>query len=1285
MNKLYVSTLLAFLLGALSSWGYSQSIPQDYPEPVCDGQSITTGAPGNSGYYNILIPCSTQPLSPYIDFYYVRIQSGTTFTFVVDPVGNDDYDFGAWLNPNWNNLNATPANNKRGSQNDPTITGMYNLGLSLTATDTCEGAGSTGYPEPGMVRYFDVQPGDEILIAIDRWSNTTQGYTISFGGDAVLDCTILGDPYGKCDYDNNNVEQFELNDFLPGLQAEYPGHTFEFYQTENAAETGTGPQVSFPFTVNYNGGDPTDLFVRVKNSSGVFIRVLRLLLFVNKLPTLLTQNYTLPVECDPDGDGQATFDLTQVQPFLVSNPAGFSFRYYTNLADAESGNNNFITNPVAYTSGSGQIFVRVNTGPLDGNEQGCHVVATLNLLVSPFDVPSQTHTVPAICDEDGNGTVLVNLNDYITQFVANPVDYLISYHTTAADANTGNNPIANPNNYAIPAGTSPTIYIRIKSISDPCFSVSTLIINTLTRPVLQNPNDVEECVDQLTGNYSFDLTTFNSQVVADPQNYTITYHISQADADNGTNPIANPTAYPVPLNTLTTIYIRVERDGCPNTVDVNIEIYSRPEVGPDMQIENVCDENGDGNIVVNLTENEALLLTNPANYQITYHTTQADADSGNNPIPNPISYTIPAGQSVTVFIRVKNLTNECFTIRSITYSTLERPSLNNLPNEAFCVDQTSGEYIYDLTQHHAQVVANPNAFTITWHGSQADADAGINPIGAPNAFPIPVNSTLTLYVRVDNNGCYDTRSLTIQINSNPVVQDIANQVFCSTQVTGTVTYDLTQHINDWVNDPTGMVFTYHTTLNDAQNGTNPIVNPANHQIPVGQTTTIYVRIENGTSGCFSVTTLTLYPGATATLNTGVEIALCDEDFDGIYHYTLPQMNSLLVANTTGLTFAYYLSEEDALENLNPIAQSQWNDYSISTLPYDIWVVAFTTDQCPSDPVRVRFIYGTDITLSNPVIGPVEYCQEDIFDLSDFNSQLTNEPGVIFSYHLNLTDAENNLNPIANSSSFHPQGNMTIYVRLEKPQRCPVIAEIRFELLPTPSIELNETYFELCPGTTFEAVATSDDPNATFIWYAGETQLGTGDTFSFTQSGIYTVVVMGANGCENEATLTLATPLTPVITGIEIGSNYFIISASSGDGGGILEYSLDGIFWQSTPRFDDLIPGESYTVYVREDGCMMDSYEVAILAISNFISPNDDGKNDTWAVRGIEVTPQATLKIFDRYGKIFVDTNFEGNYTWDGKYMGRPVPSGDYWYIMEIPSDGIIKDQKFIGHISVRNQ
>lgn len=68
-----------------------------------------------------------------------------------------------------------------------------------------------------------------------------------------------------------------------------------------------------------------------------------------------------------------------------------------------------------------------------------------------------------------------------------------------------------------------------------------------------------------------------------------------------------------------------------------------------------------------------------------------------------------------------------------------------------------------------------------------------------------------------------------------------------------------------------------------------------------------------------------------------------------------------------------------------------------------------------------------------------------------------------------------------------------------------------------------------------------------------------------------------------------------------------------------------------------------------------------------------------------MTPGATVKIFDRYGKIFVDTNFEGNYEWNGKYLGNNVPSGDYWYIIQIPSDGILQERKFVGHISVRNK
>ncbi|MBA5630172.1 T9SS type B sorting domain-containing protein [Moheibacter lacus] len=494
----------------------------------------------------------------------------------------------------------------------------------------------------------------------------------------------------------------------------------------------------------------------------------------------------------------------------------------------------------------------------------------------------------------------------------------------------------------------------------------------------------------------------------------------------------------------------------------------------------------------------------------------------------------------------------------------------------------------------------------------------------------------------------------------------------------------TDFLPDLVDDYPGYFFEFYNNFDDAfeGNSSSEVSFPVNVSIE-NSPQIIYARVENSTGDFYRAIQILLQTIEVPVLNPISQIGICDENFDGIYQFNLTDLNANLNADPNDLTFAYYLSQNDALNDQNPIPQTQCNDYQMNALPETIWVVATTIDECRSVPVSVLFEPGTDIPTLDTVIGPIYYCEDDVINLHDYESQISTE-AVTFTFHLTLSDAENGLNPIANTTEFEPQGNSSVFVRLEQDGRCPVIAEIQFELLPTPSIEVNQTSYELCPGDEFEAIASSDDPNATFIWYIGENEVGTGDTIIITEIGTYTVIVTGENGCTNETTITVSTPPTPVITGIEIGPDYFIVSASSGDGSGNLEYSLDAVLWQSSPQFSNLIPGEIYTVHVREDGCMKDSYDVSILAISNFVSPNGDGKNDTWEIRGIAVTPQATIKLFDRYGKIFVDTNFEGNYLWNGKYLGNPVPSGDYWYILQVPSDGIILEQKFVGHISVRN-
>src|SRR5699024_2987453 len=103
---------------------------------------------------------------------------------------------------------------------------------------------------------------------IDRYSTTDLGYTIDFGGDATLDCTILGNNFFKCIDENVNTAYFEEEDILPELEEDFPNESFEFYTNQIDAENDSGTPITFPFTVDYNNGEPTEIFVRVEDAEG---------------------------------------------------------------------------------------------------------------------------------------------------------------------------------------------------------------------------------------------------------------------------------------------------------------------------------------------------------------------------------------------------------------------------------------------------------------------------------------------------------------------------------------------------------------------------------------------------------------------------------------------------------------------------------------------------------------------------------------------------------------------------------------------------------------------------------------------------------------------------------------------------------------------------------------------------------------------------------------------------------------------------------------------------------
>ncbi|TKC61373.1 T9SS type B sorting domain-containing protein [Pedobacter hiemivivus] len=72
---------------------------------------------------------------------------------------------------------------------------------------------------------------------------------------------------------------------------------------------------------------------------------------------------------------------------------------------------------------------------------------------------------------------------------------------------------------------------------------------------------------------------------------------------------------------------------------------------------------------------------------------------------------------------------------------------------------------------------------------------------------------------------------------------------------------------------------------------------------------------------------------------------------------------------------------------------------------------------------------------------------------------------------------------------------------------------------------------------------------------------------------------------------------------------------------------------------------------------------SVLLVSNVLTPNQDGKNDTWMVWGIEKIPNNEVKVMDRQGRlVFTTRNYRND--WDGTHNGVVLPQGGYYYVIE---------------------
>jgi gliding motility-associated-like protein len=77
-------------------------------------------------------------------------------------------------------------------------------------------------------------------------------------------------------------------------------------------------------------------------------------------------------------------------------------------------------------------------------------------------------------------------------------------------------------------------------------------------------------------------------------------------------------------------------------------------------------------------------------------------------------------------------------------------------------------------------------------------------------------------------------------------------------------------------------------------------------------------------------------------------------------------------------------------------------------------------------------------------------------------------------------------------------------------------------------------------------------------------------------------------------------------------------------------------------------------------------------VSEAITPNGDGINDTWFVEDILDHPNSTVKVFNRLGQIvFQAKNYQND--WRGNYKDNTdtLPESSYYYTIDLEGDGIV--------------
>lgn len=437
----------------------------------------------------------------------------------------------------------------------------------------------------------------------------------------------------------------------------------------------------------------------------------------------------------------------------------------------------------ACPSANSNYFGTFNGGSSAANSATNYNGQTVTLSASSSLVPNRSYHIKLVIadgtDTKFDSSILLGGNSFqFNQDVLGP-DLTVANGTALCSSN-GNN-----QSYTITSGLDPAIfnfswedqnhnpvgtnspnltinqpgtyYLTYSIISTGCVvDTNDIVIEYNSGLSTPNPENLYKCNSSLPS-YTYDLT-YNNTIVDPSNQYQISYHDTQNDADNNLNPLSSP------LTTLSsslprTIWVRIfnPTTGCYSTKSFQLDLTAPPVANNPGDL-TICETTpGSGNAVFNLGIQTSSVLNgqDPNIYNISYHTTQNDANTNSNPID--ISNPLVSGNT-TIYVRIETKTDpNCFNSISFNLVAKPRPTLDIIPDQYVCL-----QYILPNLTNPGTYYSGPNATGVIYPPGTAittnqiiyihHASGGTPSCENENSFEVNVVGTNDI-TPADINGC----------------------------------------------------------------------------------------------------------------------------------------------------------------------------------------------------------------------------------------------------------------------------------------------------------------------------------------------------------------------------------------------------------------------------------------------------------------------------------------------------------------------------------------------------